>query len=313
MINLKVLSTAAAMALLLPMVAPSLSAAQAQEGRRWWWRRCQGRRWRRRSYWRWRWRWLQGGGGGGSVAPGGGGGFRGGGMAVAPGGGGGFRGGGVAVAPGGGAASGLARRHGVGEGRVAGGVYQGGGGGYYGGGYRHHHRGGGFWPGVAVGAVSASGRPTAITAVPPTTITRTDITTRAWSQRLPRPTMMPWRTARRGTDPTIRRREPISAMTGCGIPARRSSTIVMNSKGGAFRCAALFVANYARSASATPPSVTTSAPSSRSPSGSCKTAAAASTATTGTSKVPIEAVVAGSLSSAANQHTVHRQNWISVI
>ena len=34
MINLKVLSTAAAMALLLPMVAPSLSAAQAQAGPR---------------------------------------------------------------------------------------------------------------------------------------------------------------------------------------------------------------------------------------------------------------------------------------
>ena len=74
-------------------------------------------------------------------------------MAVAPGGGGGFRGGGVAVAPGGGGGfrSGAVAGTGVGEGRVAGGVYQGGGGRYYGGGYRHHHRGGGFWPGVAVG------------------------------------------------------------------------------------------------------------------------------------------------------------------
>src|SRR6185436_4418336 len=84
MINLKVLSTAAAIALALPMVASSISAVQAQGrgdapggggGAR--------------------------GGGGGGAAIGGGGGFRGGGS-VAPGGGGGFRGGSMAVAPGGG-------------------------------------------------------------------------------------------------------------------------------------------------------------------------------------------------------------------
>ena len=159
MINLKVLSTAAAIALVLPMVASSISAAQAQDrgspagggGAR-----------------------AGGGGGaaiggggggfrgagGGSVATGGGGGFRGGGMAVAPGGGGGFRTGGMAAAPSGdrgfraGAVAGTGGRgpgfvrpgSGVGGGAVAGG-------GYYGGGYRHyHHRGGGFWPGVAIGA-----------------------------------------------------------------------------------------------------------------------------------------------------------------
>src|SRR6059058_4877131 len=77
MINLKVLSTAAAISLVLPVVAPSISAVQAQDSGR-------------------------GGAaiGGGGGARGGGGGFRGGGMAVAPGGGGGgFRTGGAAVAP----------------------------------------------------------------------------------------------------------------------------------------------------------------------------------------------------------------------
>jgi BA14K-like protein len=152
MISLKVLSTAAALVMVLPVVAPDISAVQAQDkggaplgggGAR-----------------------AGGGGGGaigggggfrggggGSVAPGGGGGFRGGGMAVAPGGGGGFRGGGMAVAPGGGdrgfRSGAVAVQPGVGGGRVAGGVYQGGG--YRGGGYRHYHRGGGFWPGVAIG------------------------------------------------------------------------------------------------------------------------------------------------------------------
>jgi hypothetical protein len=159
MINLKVLSTAAAIALALPLVAPGISAVQAQD-------RGGGAR-------------AGGGGGGGaaigggggfrgggggSVSPGGGG-FRGGGMAVSPGGGGGFRSGGaavgggsfrsggVAVAPGGNrgfrsgpvAGTGVVQP-GVGGGRVAGRVYQGGG-------YRHHHRHrGGFWPGVAIGA-----------------------------------------------------------------------------------------------------------------------------------------------------------------
>jgi hypothetical protein len=167
MINLKVLSTAAAMALLLPMVAPSPGSAQGLGGN------APG---------------VTGGGGGGgggaagggrggggggaaigggggfrggggaSVAPGGGGGFRGGGMAVAPGGGGGFRTGGTAIAPSGdrgfrsGAVGGSGVvQPGVSGGRIAGSTYQGGS--YQGGVYRHHHRhhGGGFWPGFAVG------------------------------------------------------------------------------------------------------------------------------------------------------------------
>ena len=76
---------------------------------------------------------------------------------------------------------------------------------------------------------------------------------------------------------------------------------VCESRSGAFRCAVLFV--YERSATATPPSVNTSAAISRKPSGSCSIAAAASTPTTGTSKVPIDAVAAGNRSSAANQQT----------
>jgi len=39
------------------------------------------------------------------------------------------------------------------------------------------------------------------------------------------PTMKRWRIACRGTGPTIRRRVPISAMTGYGTPARRNSAI----------------------------------------------------------------------------------------
>src|SRR5215217_5651250 len=128
MISLKVLSTAAAIALVLPLVAPGISAVQAQD-------RGGGAR--------------AGGGtamGGGGAAIGGGGG-RGGGS-VAPSGDGGFRSGAVA-------GSGVVQP-GVSGGRIAGSTYQGGtyqGGVYQGGGYRHHHRhrGGGFWPGFAVG------------------------------------------------------------------------------------------------------------------------------------------------------------------
>jgi hypothetical protein len=139
MINLKVLSTAAAITLVLPMIAPGISAAQAQD------RGGLG---------------AKAGGGGGGAAIGGGGGFRGGGGG---GGGGGFRAG-VASAPStGGAPSGFRQAPtmgfrptpGTGGSAVVGGggrgnYYAGGGGGYRGGGYRH--RGGGFWPGVAVGA-----------------------------------------------------------------------------------------------------------------------------------------------------------------
>lgn len=155
MINLKVLSTVAAIALVVPIV----SAAQAQGvmgsggggGAR------------------------AGGGGGGGAAMGGGGGFRGGGgggPAIGGGGGGGFRAG-VAGAPSmGGAPAGfrpaptmgfrptpgsagpsVVARGSEANRYVAGGGYVGQGhvGGGYRGGYRHYHRHGGFWPGVAVG------------------------------------------------------------------------------------------------------------------------------------------------------------------
>jgi hypothetical protein len=143
MINLKVLSTAAAIALILPTV----SAVQAQDrggvpagvGA------------------------ARGGGGGAAIGGGGGGGFRAGGG----GGGGGFRAGAASAPSMGGAPAGfrpaptagfrptpgtggapVVSGGGVGN-RYAGGGYAGRG--YYGGGYRHYHRGGGFWPGVAVG------------------------------------------------------------------------------------------------------------------------------------------------------------------
>ncbi len=131
MINLKVLSTVAAMALLLPMVAPSTSSAQGIGSK------ADGAR--------------AGGGGGGGFRAGGGGG-----------GGGGFRAGGGGAPSMGGAPSGFRQAPTMGfrgtpgpggsavvGGGGRGGYYAGGGGGYRGGGYRH--RGGGFWPGVAVG------------------------------------------------------------------------------------------------------------------------------------------------------------------
>lgn len=147
MINLKVLSTVATIALVVPMA----SAVQAQD--------------------------PSGGGAraGGGAAIGGGGGFRGGGgggPAIGGGGGGGFRAGAVGAPSMGGAPAGfrpaptMGFRPTPGSGGpsvvtrgseanryVAGGGYVGqrpGGG--WNGGYRHHHRrGGGFWPGVAVG------------------------------------------------------------------------------------------------------------------------------------------------------------------
>jgi hypothetical protein len=118
MISLKVLSTAAILALALPLVMPEPSFAQAPPGAR-------------------------AGGGGGRPAAGGGGGFRGGG------GGGGFRAGGAAIAPPGGGGF---------RGGGGGAVYRGGGGGgyaYRGGGYRggYYRGGGGFIPGAVAGAV----------------------------------------------------------------------------------------------------------------------------------------------------------------
>jgi hypothetical protein len=143
MINLKVLSTAAAIALVLPVLAPSISAVQAQDSGRGIGAAIGGGGGAR------------GGGGGGAIGGGGGGGggcrgggggavFRGGGVAAAPGGGG-FRGGPVASTEGRG--PGFVRpAPGVGGRTVAGG-------GYYGGGrYHHHHHRGGFWPGFAIGA-----------------------------------------------------------------------------------------------------------------------------------------------------------------
>ena len=139
MINLKVLSTAAVMALVLSVVVPSQSSAQVPGVR------AGG---------------APGGGGGGGMRPGGGGG----GAAIAPGGGGGgFRaggGGGRSFATGGGsgfrpgvAAPSMGGRPvpGISGGAVVarGGNY--GGARHYGGGY-HRHRGGSFWPGVAIGA-----------------------------------------------------------------------------------------------------------------------------------------------------------------
>ena len=82
--------------------------------------------------------------------------------------------------------------------------------------------------------------------------TMTAITTTARSRGTCRPAVMTWRTAGRPTDPTIRPREPISAMTASGTPARNGSAIVVTElKGGAFRCAALF--SFERITSAAPP------------------------------------------------------------
>jgi hypothetical protein len=131
MINLRVLTTAAAMALLLPMVAPSPGSAQGLGSK------AAG----------------VGGGGGGGISAGGGGrggGFSGGG--ISGGGGGGFRGAVNAPSVGGGpvrSGPSIGFRPGPGGG---GGPIARGGGRHYGGGYRHHYRGGGFWPGFAVGA-----------------------------------------------------------------------------------------------------------------------------------------------------------------
>ena len=234
-------------------------------------------------------------GGGMAVAPGGGGGFRGGGMAVAPGGGGGFRAGAIAVA-----ARRSPARTGVGSSRrgaVAGGGYQGGG-------YRHHHRHrhGGFWPGVAVGVGIGStygyyGSPSyyddsygyyddsVVAAAPPAD----DDAVAYCMQRY------------RSYDPasgTYLGNDGLAASLPGAIARYREF------EGRRILAAPPFsLQNYARSATATPPSVNTSAAISRRPSGSCSIAAAASTPITGTSKVPIEAVAAGSRSSAANQHT----------
>jgi hypothetical protein len=119
MINLKVLSTAAIVALVLPLVTPEPSYAQAPPG-------------------------MAGGGRAGG-APSGGGGRPGGG-------GGGFR------AGGGGGGAAIARPPGGGGGGGFRGVYRGGGGGgyaYRGGGYRggYYRGGGGFIPGAVAGAV----------------------------------------------------------------------------------------------------------------------------------------------------------------
>jgi BA14K-like protein len=117
MISLKILSTAAAMALIASMALPDKSIAQGAPGLK--------ETMRAPSV---------GGGGGAPSGPR----FSGGGAPPAAIGGG-FRGGGGGVHIGGGA---------------PGPRYSGGGGSYYGGGgYRHHHHGGGFFPGAVAGAV----------------------------------------------------------------------------------------------------------------------------------------------------------------
>jgi BA14K-like protein len=121
MINLKVLSTAAVMALVLPIAMSSMSFAQG----------------------------MGGNARGGHSAPGGGGGA---GMVRGGGGGAGFvRGGGGAAMGGGGGmrvAPSMGMRPGGGGAAVAGGGYYRGDGGYH-----RYHGGGGFWPGAVVGGV----------------------------------------------------------------------------------------------------------------------------------------------------------------
>lgn len=138
MIRLQVLSTAALMALALPLAMSSEAFAQHRGG--------QGG-------------FAARGGGAPSASFGGGGGMRGGGVAAA----------GPRFSGGGGMSAGTRFSGGAGPsfgGRVAtsspsysggGGNWQGGnrnwqGGNRWAGGYGHHRRGGGFWPGVAVGA-----------------------------------------------------------------------------------------------------------------------------------------------------------------
>ncbi len=129
MISLRVLSTAAVMALVLPMAAPTASFAQMPVGRSGGGGRCWRRRWRRRCGWRWRrWRRRGIGGGGGGVSIGGGGGAP-----IGR-----FGGGGPPVA-------------GIGGG---GPVHIGGG---WHGGYGHRHHGG-FIPGAIIGGAIASAR-----------------------------------------------------------------------------------------------------------------------------------------------------------
>lgn len=142
--SLKVLSAAAAVALVLPLASPSFAQSRPAAGG------GGGAH--------------IGGGGGGAHFGGGGGGARmgGGGFAAGPriGGGGGSFAGGAAMRPSAGVAPspGVAMRPSAGAtfsggGRpvaAAGGNWQGGGGNW--GGHRWHHRGGGFWPGFAAGA-----------------------------------------------------------------------------------------------------------------------------------------------------------------
>jgi hypothetical protein len=156
MINLKILSTAAAIALVLPLVTPTDSFAQESRG-------GGGGRGGGAA--------IGGGGGGamggGAAIGGGGGGFRGGGGAAIGGGGGGFRGG-AAMAPesgfrGGGGVASTGRSPIVAppsaypreSAAQPGGSRWAGGGGNWSGGrhwHGHRHRHGGFWPGVAIGA-----------------------------------------------------------------------------------------------------------------------------------------------------------------
>jgi hypothetical protein len=53
-------------------------------------------------------------------------------------------------------------------------------------------------------------------------------------------------TVRSDTNRMIRPREPISVMTASGIPARNDTLVCMNSKSGAFQCAALCLAKRSK-------------------------------------------------------------------
>ncbi len=195
MISLRVLSTVAAIALVLPMAVPTASFAQNQPPGR------AGAAGGAAPH--------MGGGGGGAPRMGGGG------FAPRMGGGGGAPP--MAAAPG-------PRMSGGGGVAMGGGApgprYSGGGGGYrggYDGGRRHDRDGGGFFPGAVAGALVGG----AIASQGYYGPGYYDAMTTARLRLPPRPpATMGSRTACRPTVPTIRNREPISAMMATGTPAR---------------------------------------------------------------------------------------------
>ena len=84
-------------------------------------------------------------------------------------------------------------------------------------------RGGGFWPGVAIGAGIGSAYGyygSSYYGSSPDYYDDGYYDEGVVAASPARPATIPWRIACRRTDPTIRSREPISAMTGGGTPAR---------------------------------------------------------------------------------------------